>query len=89
MSNRSKWAHWKQPKRERHPLLMKLVVGIAFTALGGLLVLSRLQGLRDHVLWYHSFNFVYGTSVSKLTLGLILVGAVFLLSGIAILVHPE
>ena len=71
MSNRSKWAHWKKPKPDKHPLLMKWSVGIAFIALGSLLILSGLQELGDHVFWYKSFNFHFGAPVVHPTLDLI------------------
>jgi hypothetical protein len=86
MSNRSKWAHWKKLKPERHPLLKKWSVGIAFIVLGILLFLSGLQGLGDHVFWYKSFSFHLGTPVVHQTADLIIFGTVFLLAGITIVV---
>ncbi len=86
MSNRSKWAHWKKPKSEKHPLLMKWSVGIAFIVLGSLLLLSGFQGLNDHVLWYRGFSFFYGVPTVNQTLGLLFFGAAFLLAGLGIVI---
>jgi len=84
MSNRSKWAHWKQPKPERHSLLKRLSIGIAFVGPGVLLVLAGMQGIRDHFagLWY--FNQKYGSVVAIPPTGLIVFGVAFILIGIAI-----
>ena len=89
MPNRSKWAHWKRPKPERHPLLKKASVGIACIVVGGLLLLAGLQGLGDHAYWYTSFDFRFGKPVIHETLDLILLGGISLLAGIAILILRE
>jgi hypothetical protein len=89
MSNRSKWAHWKKQKPEKHPLLMKWCAGSVGVVLGGLLILSGLQGLSNHVLWYKGFNFSFGIPVVHQTLGLIVVGTAFLIAGITILFGPK
>jgi hypothetical protein len=86
MSNRSKWAHWNNPKPEKHPFLMKWIVGITFIVLGSLFILSGGQGLQERVYWYQSFSFHLGRPVVRQTVGLIFLGAGFLVAGTTILV---
>ena len=66
MSNRNKWAHWKDPKPDRLWRFKQWPLGIAFTALGGLFVAAGLQGLHDHVLWFWSFNWILGRPTIRL-----------------------
>ena len=89
MSNRNKWADWKKPKPDKLWRFKQWPMGIAFVSLGGLLVLSGLTGLREDRLWYQSFSFIFGRPVFALTVGLILVGGVFVLAGLALLILPE
>ena len=89
MSNRSKWAHWKKPKPEKHPLLMSWTVGITCIVLGSLLIFSGLRGLSDHIYWYKSFSFHFGAPAVYQTLDLIPFGAVFLLAGIIVVIDRK
>ena len=86
MSNRSKWAHWKKPKPEKHPRVMKWSVGIICIVLGSLLILSGLQGMIDGVYWYKSFSFHFGTPAVHQTLDLILFGVVSIFAGIIVVI---
>jgi hypothetical protein len=88
MSNRNKWAHWSKTRRK--PETAKgWLVGTALLILGGLLVWSGVQGLQDHVLWFPSFDFRFGKPATGLTVSLLLVGGVFILSGLAALFGPK
>lgn len=89
MSNRSKWAHWSRPKNDKLWRLKQWPLGIALTGLGGVLVLSGLQGLHDRVLWYQRFSFIFGRPGIAPTVSLLLIGGVFIVAGVALLVLPE
>jgi uncharacterized membrane protein YphA (DoxX/SURF4 family) len=89
MSNRNKWAHWKNPKPDKHWRLKQWSLGIALIALGSLLLLSGFTGLQEHVLWFQTFSFRFGKPVIALTVSLLVIGGVFVLAGIMLLVLPE
>jgi hypothetical protein len=89
MSNRNKWAHWKDPKPDKLWRFKQWPLGIAFITFGSLLLLSGFTGLHEHVLWFRRFNAIFGKFVIVPTVSLLLVGGVFLLAGIALLILPE
>jgi len=89
MSNRSKWAHWKKPKPDKWWRFKQWPLGIAFLTLGSLLVLSGIQGLRNNMLWYGRFSFIFGRLGFAPTVSLFLLGGAFVVAGIALLLLPE
>jgi hypothetical protein len=86
MSNRNKWAHWNKPKREKHPLRTRLLIGSGLTILGGLLILSGVEGIHDHVLWFTQFNPRSGSFGVVETTTLFVWGGIFLVAGLTILI---
>ena len=84
MSNRAKWAHWNRAKLGRDRA--RIPVGLAFLGLGSLLLFEALEGMRGHVWMFPTFDFRLGTVVIGQTIGLVVLGAVFIIAGTAILV---
>lgn len=89
MSNRAKWAHWKQPKPDRHLRVKSRIFGLACLVMGIPLLLAGLAGLNQHVFWFRDFSFVYGRPVISSTIRLLLFGGVLVLAGVASLFVRE
>jgi hypothetical protein len=85
MSNRNKWAHWNRPEPKANPTA-KWAVGITGIVLGGLLIWSGIQGIRDHVMWYWHFSERWGSFGVSPTYDLFLLGGILLVAGAIALV---
>ena len=88
MSNRNKWAHWRDQKPKNNPY-MKYVVGLPLFVLGILLVWSGIQGTRDNVMWFYHFSARWGTMVISPTWSLIVIGSAFVIAGASVLILPD
>jgi hypothetical protein len=86
MSNRNKWAHWRDPKPDKLWRFKQYPLGIAFVSLGSLLFLSGWMGLHDQVLWFRGFNWVFGSPVIVLTVSLLFVGGAFVIAGVTLFI---
>jgi hypothetical protein len=84
MSNRNKWAHWKNTKPNPNPMA-KWAVGITGIVLGSLLIWSGIEGIRDRVMWYWHFSERWGSFVVSPIYSLFVLGGVFLLAGVVVL----
>ena len=84
MSNRAKWTHWKRITRQ-DSAITRIPVGLAFFGLGCLLVFGAWEGMRDHRFMFLTFDVRFGHPVIGQTIGLLVVGAVFVVAGIAAL----
>jgi len=89
MSNRAKWAHWKRPKPDKHRWAKQRLFGMVCLPMGVLLLLSGLDGLNEHILWFRSFSFVYGRPAVASTVGLLFLGSVLILVGVASFIFHE
>lgn len=89
MSNRAKWAHWKRPKSDKYGCVKRWLLGIVCLAMGVLLLLSALEGFDEHILWFRSFSFVYGRPAVASTVGLLVLGSVLILVGVASFIFRE
>jgi hypothetical protein len=83
MSNRAKWAHWNRAKPG--PDRARIPVGLAFLGLGSILLFGVLEGTRAHIFMFPAFDFRFGTFAIGQTIGLLVLGAGFIVAGIAIL----
>ena len=88
MSNRNKWAHWKKPKPDKFWRAKQWSLAAVYIILGGLLLLSGVSGLNDHILWFQHFNFTFGRPVWGLTVSLVFIGAALILAGIFSFIVP-
>jgi hypothetical protein len=84
MSHRAKWAHWKRITRQ-DSAITRIPAGLAFLGLGCLLVFAAWEGMRDHRFMFLTFDFRPGHPVIGQTIGLLVMGAVFVVAGIAAL----
>jgi hypothetical protein len=84
MSNRAKWAH--QNRAKQGPDIGRIPVGLAFLGLGSVLLFGALEGMRAHIWMFPAFSFRLGTFVIGQTIGLLVLGAAFIVAGITILV---
>jgi hypothetical protein len=53
------------------------------------LLLSGLEGLNEHTLWFRSFSFVYGRPAVASTVGLLFLGSALILAGVASFIFRE
>jgi hypothetical protein len=83
MSNRAKWAHWNRGKRGSHRA--RIPVGLGLAGVGGVLVIAALEGMRDGRFMFPTFSFRLGTLVIGQTLGLLCLGVIFVIAGVAAL----
>lgn len=82
MSNRAKWAHWTKRKPATEGLLQRPLVAFMLVAIGSLIALVALEGIRDHALWTKQFSPRFGTFIVAPTSDLLLLSGFFILLGI-------
>ena len=83
MYNRAKWAHRSRAKPRSE--YAQIAGGLAFLGLGGVLLFGSLEGMRAHIWMFPTFNFRLGTFAIGQTMGLLVLGAAFIVAGIVIL----
>ena len=82
MSNRAKWAHWNKRKPAKEGPLQRPLAAFILVAIGSLIALVAVEGIRDHALWTMQFSPRFGTFIVAPTSDLFLLSGFFILLGI-------
>ena len=84
MSNRAKWAHWNRVKPG--PDRARIPAAVGLFGLGSFLLFGALEGMRARIWMFPIFDFRLGTLAIGQTIGLLVLGAAFIVAGVAALV---
>ena len=60
-------------------------MGLAFLGLGSILLVGAMEGMRTQIFMFPAFDFRFGTFGVGQTIGLLVLGAGFLVAGLAML----
>jgi hypothetical protein len=83
MSNRATRANWNRAKSGTDRA--RIAVGLALLGFGSVLLIGALDGMHAHRFMFTTFDFRFGSIALGQTIGLLVLGAAFIIAGIAAL----